>query len=71
MTGVVVTNVEPGSLAARAMIRPEDVIISVGGQSVDTVAKFRDVMAEQDPNAGIRMQVLRGGFKRYVFIRGN
>lgn len=68
--GVVVTNVEPGSLAARAMIRPKDVIVSVGGESIDSVAEFRDAMAQQEPEAGIRMQVLRGGFKRFVFIRG-
>lgn len=71
VNGVVVTNVDPGSLAARAMIRPKDVIVSIDGESIETVTEFRDIMANQDPKAGIRMQVLRGGFKRFVFIREN
>jgi serine protease Do len=68
--GVLVTNVEAGSLAARVMIRPQDVIVSVGGEPVTSVARFRELMAEQDLEKGIRMQVVREGFKRFVFVRG-
>ena len=69
--GVVVTDVREGSLAARAMIRPKDVIVSIGRMNIKSVAEFREAMSSQDPRAGIRLQVLRNGFGRFVFIRGN
>jgi len=69
VAGVVVTEVDRGSLAARAMIRPEDVIVSVGGQQIKNVKDFEQALEEQDPQQGIRMQVVRDGFKRFVFLR--
>ena len=67
--GVVVTEIQPGSLAASVMIRPKDVIISVGKQRVESLADFRKAMSEQDPSNGIRLRVMRNGFTRFVFIR--
>jgi len=67
--GVVVTEVEPDSLAARARISPQDVIVSVGGKLIESVSDFQEAMADEDPQQGIRLQVMRDGFRRYVFIR--
>jgi serine protease Do len=67
--GVVVTQVEPGSLAARAMIRPQDVIVSVGDQQVETAKQFRDAVEAEDPEEGIRLRVMRDGFSRFVLLR--
>ena len=64
-SGVRVTNVEPGSFAARAMIRPNDVIVSVGDQQINSVDDFNSAMTNHDPQNGIRMQVMRDGFKRF------
>ncbi|MBN1909595.1 MAG: DegQ family serine endoprotease [Pirellulales bacterium] len=69
--GVVVTDVQPGSLAANASIRPGDVIISVGGSPVGDVSDFREAMKQQDVKRGIRMQVKREGFQRFVFMKSN
>jgi len=68
--GVVVTQVEPGSLAARAGIRPGDLIVSVAGSKIADVSDFREAMKEQDVKRGIRMQVKREGMQRFVFIKG-
>jgi len=68
--GVVVTEVEPGSLAHRAMIRPQDVIVSVGGREVRTAREFREAVADLDLQQGIRLQVFRDGFRRFVYLRG-
>lgn len=69
--GVVVTDVEEGSLAARVGIQPKDVIVSVGGEEIGNVTDFRDAMRDRDPKKGIRMQVKRDGVRRFVFIKSN
>jgi serine protease Do len=67
--GVVVTSVEPGSVAARLGIRSGDVVISVGDKQVRTAGEFRDTVEEQDLAEGVRMQILREGVRRFVFLR--
>ena len=67
--GVVVTDVESGSVAAEASIRPGDVIVSVGGKAVRNLADYRNAMSQVDLSEGVRMQVLRDGVRRFVFLR--
>lgn len=69
--GVVVTQVEPGSAAADAGIRPRDVITSVAGVKVKNAAGFREALEENSAERGIRMQVLNDGVRRFVFIKSN
>lgn len=68
-SGVLVTAVDPGGSAASVGIRPGDLIISVGGQPVEDVSGFRDVLEEQDIEQGLRMQVMREGVRRFVFLK--
>ena len=67
--GVVVTAVEPGSLAARAGIRPKDVIVSMGERSIKDASDFRAAVKEQDLKKGIRMQIKSEGTRRFVFLK--
>jgi serine protease Do len=67
--GVVVTEVEQGSLAARVGIRPKDIIVSVSGEEIKDVADFRKAMRDRDPDKGFRMQVKRDGVRRFIFIK--
>ncbi len=67
--GVVVTEVEPGSLAAMAGIRPGDVIQVVGNRQVTTAQEFRDALREAGQQ-GIRLQIRRGDTRLFVFLRG-
>lgn len=67
--GVVVTQVEPSGFAARAGIRPGDLIVSIDANEIMSVADFRDAVSEHDPKQGIRMQVLRNGIRQFVFLR--
>lgn len=69
--GVVVTQVEPGSAAADAGIRPRDVITSVAGVKVKNAAAFRKALEENSAERGIRMQVLNDGVRRFVFVKSN
>ena len=66
--GLVVTQVVPDSLADRAGIRPKDIVVSVNGQTVETLADLRDATSD-DEDRGVRLQVERDGLRRFVFIR--
>ena len=68
--GVVVTAVDPGSIAARVGMQPGDVILAVGNTRVQNVSDFRQAIQGLDVKLGIRMQVMREGGRRYVFFRG-
>ncbi len=67
--GVVVTDVESGSLAARVGIRSRDLIVDVNGKAIRTVANFREAMDQNDVSSGIRLQVMREGVRRFVFLK--
>ena len=68
--GVVVTVVDQGSLAARVGIRPGDMLVAVGNRSIESVVDFNEAMRELDTASGIRMQIERGGVRRFVYVRG-
>ncbi len=70
-TGVVVTDVEPIGPAARAGLRPRDVIVAVQGQNVADVAGFRAELKKHDLEKGVRLSVRRGSTGRYVFLRAS
>lgn len=70
-TGVVVTDVEPDSLAARVGIRPGDVIIAVDNNEIRSVADYRQATANADLRRGVRLQVMREGTRRFVFLRSS
>jgi serine protease Do len=67
--GVVVTQVEPGSMAARVGIERGDVLVTIGGRQITDTSQFREAMKEQNLKEGIRLQVMREGIKRFVFVR--
>ncbi len=60
--------VENGSDAARIGIEPGDIVISMGDEPTGNVAEFRDALKQQDLKSGIRMQVMRDGAKRFVYL---
>ncbi len=60
-TGVVVNAVIPGTPAARAGLRPGDVIVRVGSNDVPTVEEFLAALREKSPGDLVRLEVLRDG----------
>jgi len=67
--GVLVKEVEPFSIAARAGLRANDVILSIQGEKVRNVTEFRRVMAGVDLAEGVRLVVQTGPIKRFVFLQ--
>ena len=71
LNGVVVTEVEQGSMAERAFIRPGDVIAKVGSIDIANVSDYRSALEQFDSKKGIRVQIVRDGVRRFVFLRSN
>ena len=71
LSGVVVTDVQPGSPAASAGIRKRDLITSINGTEVEDARAFKAALDEADLSKGIRMQVNSNGLRRFVFMRHN
>lgn len=67
--GVVVTAVEPFSVAAKAGLRPGDVIVAVQNKPVNTLAEFNKAMSKQDLKKGVRLTVLSEGMRRFVLLK--
>ncbi|HQL54093.1 MAG TPA: PDZ domain-containing protein, partial [Phycisphaerae bacterium] len=68
-TGVVVTSVEPGGVAERCGILPQDVVTSVGGQSVASINEFRAAIADRNLSKGILLRVRSGDSQRFVLLK--
>lgn len=67
--GLVIVEVDPQGLAAKAGLQPGDIIGSVNGKSVDTVEAFRSELQKGDRKKGIRFVVESQGMERFAFIR--
>jgi serine protease Do len=67
--GVVVRSVEPDSLAARAGIRPGDVVLSVGASDVNSPEEFQRAINAEDVHEGIRLRIVSQRVVRYVVLR--
>jgi serine protease DegQ len=66
--GAVITGVLQDGPAARAGIRPGDVIVEVAGQSVDNVAQLLSRVAALKPGEPARLAVLRGAARTELSI---
>jgi S1-C subfamily serine protease len=69
VTGVVVISVEATGPAARAGIRPRDVITHVQDDAVASTSQFRAAVRRHDPKDGARLVVRSGSMRRIVFLQ--
>jgi serine protease Do len=67
--GVLIVGVEPGSLAAMAQLRPGMLILKAAGQSVASVAEFREAMRKSDLAKGIPLLVRAGDRQTFVLLK--
>ena len=68
--GVVITNVEPFSAAAKAGLRARDVVLAIDGEEIADASELSAVLGAADLERGVRLTVLTGGSQRFVFLRG-
>lgn len=69
--GVIVKNVKPGSIAARAGMQSRDVIVSLNGKKVNNTEEFYKELDAGDLKKGIRVVVQTEGMERFVFLRSD
>jgi serine protease Do len=69
--GIVITEVQPGSLADNAGISEGDVIASANGQNIASAKQFGEVADAVKSDRGLRLLLQRDGFSRFVFIRSS
>ena len=67
--GVYISEVEPGSLAARAGIRSGDVVTNVNGQAVTDLGSFETAVKKLDPKEGLRFHIISEGMSRYLLLK--
>lgn len=68
-SGVAVTEVAPGGLAAQAGLRPGMIIVSVNGTETEDVHRFHEVLADVDLTKGLRLHVKADGLSRFLILR--
>ena len=68
-TGALVTAVAPKSAAARAGLRPGDVITKVDRQAVANVKETADALGKGDIAKGVRLNVTNRDGSRFLFLR--
>jgi predicted metalloprotease with PDZ domain len=64
--GVVLTEVVPDSPAAKAGLKPDDVITSMGDKAVANPAELRRAIQEAGPGKEVTLKFARGNDKREV-----
>ncbi len=60
--------VTPGSPAARAGLRPYDILRAIDGKPVDTIDRVRDEVLRRDPGAKLTLTVWRDGQERKMVV---
>jgi Do/DeqQ family serine protease len=64
--GALVTQIEPGSPAERAGLAAGDVIVAIGGETVDSSADLRNEIGLVRAGGSVELTALRGGERRTV-----
>jgi serine protease Do len=67
--GAVISNVEKGSPAEQAGLKPYDVIISVNGHRVKNNTEVRDLVASLKPNTDAELGIVRDGKEQTVTVK--
>ncbi|MFC1611007.1 Do family serine endopeptidase [Myxococcota bacterium] len=67
--GVVVKEVEPGSISGRARLRPGDVVLTLNGKRTVTARDFAERVRKLKRGAVMRLQVMRGSGRLFVAVR--
>jgi serine protease Do len=69
LPGVVVTQIEPDSLAERSEIREGDIITAVGGQPVTNPKQFADAAKAADVKKGVMIHYLSQGASKFEILK--
>jgi len=66
--GVVVTGIIEGGNAAKNEMKTKDIILSVGGQEVNSTSELQAKIATYKPGDSVKMNILRGTIQKEITI---
>ena len=69
--GVVITNVEDGSVAAKAGLQPGNVIAQVNRKTIDSVEQFEAITKDHDPSKPLLMLVKTDRGSRFIVVQSS
>lgn len=69
MSGLLVTDVEPGSPADQNRIRPGDIITEVNRRPVSNVKQFRDALSSPNSKNGVIINFNSNGTRRFTILK--
>ena len=69
MTGVVVSDLEPGGVAEESGIQRGDVIVSVNRKKINSLAQYQRAMQEAGGKGAVALLVRRGGASIYFALK--
>ncbi len=67
--GVIVVQVIPGGTAFKSGLRPNDLIISVNGNKIESAEKFENLISQSDLTKGVRLVVETEGSEHFVLLK--
>ena len=67
--GLVITEVAPQGLAAKADLQPGDILVSINGTEVTSLSEFKATMEKADAKKGIRLVVESRGMERFALLK--
>ena len=67
--GVLISEVQPGSLAALNGLRPGDVIVSVQGKEVNSTREAENALSKDALKRGVRLAIQRKGAQFFLMLR--
>ena len=65
-SGVLVAQVQPGSAADKAGVKPEDVILSINGRAVQNYRELRNTIGLLRVGDKLTLEILRGGKRQVI-----
>jgi serine protease Do len=66
--GVLVSQVNPGSPAEKAGVKPGDIIVGFHGKPVENMGQFRNGVAQTAPGSKVDVEILRDGKKQTMNV---
>jgi len=69
LSGVLITDLAPTSLLAKAGLEPEDIIYGIEGYGVGSVDELKNMFERVNLQRGVRVQVIRGLRRGFVVVR--
>ena len=66
--GVIVSDIEPDSPAAKAGLKENDVILQYDGQAVEGTVQFRRLVRETPPGRTVALGISRGGARQTISV---